>query len=208
VQSSLGSHVGKVLEVTQDFFATLGASFALGHDFSQTGNERDCTSEAIVSGSYWKKLGGGSSLGARTLEINRRTFQITGVLPLSQAIEGSGSLNQPEIFVPTGCDPWQRPEHRDSFSYWAMGRMRPGVSLQQASADLGRIQATLRHDFPDVYSGVMSHPPVLTSWITTLTGTSTPTRTAGHTGCLRPAPADRVRQSCQPAISPQHAAAA
>jgi predicted permease len=173
VQTARGSETGSVLEVSQNFFATLGATFALGSDFPQTGNERDCTSQAIVSGSYWKKLGGGNTLGARTLEINRRAFQITGVLPLSQTIEGSGSLNQPEIFVPTGCDPWQHPEHRDSFGYWALGRLRPGVSLHQASADLARIQATLQHDFPDVYSGVMSHPPVLTPWITTLTGADT-----------------------------------
>src|SRR6202012_4188752 len=89
VQSSRGSRFGDVVEVSQNFFSTLGASFALGQDFPQTGNERDCTSQAIVSGDFWKRLGGGSTLGARTLEINRRTFHITGVLPLSQTIEGT-----------------------------------------------------------------------------------------------------------------------
>ena len=173
VQSSLGSHVGDVVEVSQNFFSTLGASFALGQDFPQTGNERDCTSQAIVSGDFWKRLGGGSTLGARTLEINRRTFQITGVLPLTQAIEGTESLNQPDIFVPTGCDPWQRPASRGDLGYWSIGRLRHGVSISAASADLARVQATLQHDFPADYNGIAGRPPVILPWITKLTGTDT-----------------------------------
>ena len=173
VQSSLGSQVGNVVEVTQNFFATIGASFALGGDLPQTGNERDCTSQAIVSGAFWKRLGGGSSLGARTIEINRRTFQITGVLPLSQTIEGTESLNQPDIFVPTGCAPWSRPTHRGSNGYWAIGRLHSGVSVSEATADLARVHATLRHDFPNDYNGSIGRPPVVTPWITRLTGTQT-----------------------------------
>jgi predicted permease len=173
VQSSLGSQVGDVVEVTQNFFSTLGATFALGSDFPRTGNERDCTGQAIVSASYWKKLGGGSTLGARTLEINRRAFQITGVLPLSQTIEGTQSLNQPDIFVPTGCDPYQRPTERGSNGDWAIGRLRPGISIAEATADLARVQTTLRHDFPNDYIGSIGRPPAVIPWITRLTGTQT-----------------------------------
>jgi predicted permease len=173
VQSSLGSQVGNVVEVTQNFFATLGASFALGGDLPQTGNERDCTSQAVVSGAFWRRLGGGSALGTRSLEINRHTFQITGVLPLAQTIEGTESLNQPDIFIPTGCDPWQHPTHRGSNDYWAIGRLRPGISTSEAAADLARVHATLRHDFPNDYSGSVGRPPVVIPWITKLTGTNT-----------------------------------
>lgn len=173
VQSSLGSQVGNVVEVTQNFLSTLGVSFALGHDFPQTGNEADCTSAVVVSGAFWKRLGGSSSLGARTIEMDRRAYQIIGVLPLSQPIEGSYSLNQPDIFVPTGCDPWQRPNHRGSFDYWVLGRLRPGISIAQATADLARVHATLRRDFPHVYNGAMSRPPAVIPWITQLTGAQT-----------------------------------
>ncbi len=173
VQSSLGSHVGDVVEVTQNFFSTLGASFALGRDLPQTGNERDCTGEVIVSGAFWKRLGGGSLLGGRTLQMDRRTYQIVGVLPLSQTIEGTQSLNQPEIFVPTGCDPWQRPAARGNRSYWVIGRLRDGISISHASADLARVQATLQHDFPLDYGSIAGGPPLITPWTTKLTGAET-----------------------------------
>ncbi|HEY2002879.1 MAG TPA: ABC transporter permease, partial [Acidobacteriaceae bacterium] len=173
VRTTQGTQVGNVVEVSQNFFTTLGTSFALGGDLPQTGNERDCTSQAIVSGGFWKRLGGGPTLGTRTLEINRHTFQITGVLPLSQTIEGTESLNQPAIFVPTGCDPWQHPDHRGSFGYWIIGRLRPGVSISEATADLARVQSTLDHDFPNDYNGLLGRPPVILPWITKLTGTDT-----------------------------------
>ncbi len=173
VRTAQGTQVGNVVEVSQNFFSTLGAAFALGGDLPQSGNERDCTSQAIVSGGFWKRLGGGSTLGNRTLDLNRRTFQITGVLPLSQTIEGTQSLNLPDIFVPTGCDPWQRPTARGNLGYWIVGRLRPGVSIPQATADLARIQRTLEHDFPNYYSGVAGRPPVVLPWITQLTVTST-----------------------------------
>jgi putative ABC transport system permease protein len=173
VRTTQGTQAGDVVEVSQNFFSTLGATFALGGDLPQTGNERDCTSQVVVSGGFWKRLGGGSNLGARTLEINRRTFQITGVLPLSQTIEGTQSLNQPDIFVPTGCDPWQRPTARGDIGYWIIGRLRPGVSISQATADLARVQTTLQHDFPNDYNGIAGRPPVIFPWITKLTGTNT-----------------------------------
>jgi predicted permease len=171
VQSSLGSHVGDVVEVTQNFFSTLGASFALGHDLPQTGNEQDCSGEVVVSGEFWKRLGGRSSLGARTIEMNQRAYQIVGVL--AQPIEGTYSLNHPEIFVPTGCDPWQRPNARGDRGYWAIGRLHPGVSIPLAAADLARVQKTLQHDFPTHYNGIAGGPPVVLPWIMQLTGTQT-----------------------------------
>jgi len=173
VQSSLGSHVGNVVEVSQNFFSTLGASFALGQDLPHTGNERDCTSQVVVSGAFWKRLGGGSSLGSRTLEMNRRTYQITGVLPISQPIEGTYALSQPDIFVPTGCDPYQRPASRGDRGYWAIGRLRPGISIAEASADLARVQNTLQRDYPNDYNGIAGRPPIVVPWIAQLTGTQT-----------------------------------
>src|ERR1700731_2571343 len=59
-KSTDGTAAHRILVVTQGFFSTLGTRFALGTGWSITGNEQDCSSQAIVSGGYWKRLGGGS----------------------------------------------------------------------------------------------------------------------------------------------------
>jgi hypothetical protein len=48
-----GAH--RFLIVSQGFFSTLGTRFALGSSWPITGNEQDCSSQAIVSGGYWKR---------------------------------------------------------------------------------------------------------------------------------------------------------
>src|ERR1700735_3867780 len=68
-----------ILIVSQGFFSTLGTRFALGTSWPITGNEQDCSSQAVVSGGYWKRLGGGSALGDRTLNLDGKDFQISGV---------------------------------------------------------------------------------------------------------------------------------
>lgn len=171
VRTPLGSG-GDVLEVSQNFFSTLGVVFAAGRDFPQTGNEQDCTRQAVISGGLWKRLGGGDDLSRGTLEIDHHTFQIGGVLPVSQTIEGSYELDQPDIFVPLGCDSRANVHSRGDADFSALARLRPGISISAATVDLARVSATLRHDFPQYYGGVLGQPPVIEPWITKLTGTA------------------------------------
>jgi predicted permease len=141
----------RILVVTQGFFSTLGTRFALGTNWPITGNEQDCSSQAIVSGGYWRRLGGGRVLGDKKLNLDGRDFQIAGVLPLEQTIEGSYGLNQPEAFVQIGCDSLERPNSRGDMSFQLIGRLRSGVTIGQANADLARVDRTLQRDYPNDY---------------------------------------------------------
>jgi predicted permease len=171
VRSAKGNETGLVIEVTQGFLSTLNASFFLGQDFLHTGNERDCTAQVIVSGVYWNRLGGGTNLGGRTLEIDRRTYQIAGVLSLGQPIEGPAPLDNPDILIPAGCDPSNRPDHRGSSSYEAIARLRPGVTIEQARAEIDTVQKSLRKDFPNYYP--VNYEPVIQPWKDLVAGEDT-----------------------------------
>jgi predicted permease len=167
---------GRILAVSQGFFPTLGTRFALGTSWPITGNEQDCLSQAAVSGGYWKRLSGGGVLGNRMLNLDGRDFQITGVLPLEQTIEGSYALNQPEVFVQIGCDSEHRPNSRGDRSFELIGRLRPGVTVGQANADLARVEQTLQKDFPNAYidyAAALKKPPVVFPYIELLVGTET-----------------------------------
>jgi hypothetical protein len=140
-----------VLAVTQGFFSTLRARFALGTTWPITGDEQDCSAQVIISGGYWKQLGGGSSLGKRTLNLDGRDYDISGVLPAEQAIEGSYALDHPDVFVPVGCDTEERPKERGDASFKLIGRLQPDVTIKEAAADLERVDKTLRQDYPNDY---------------------------------------------------------
>jgi len=166
----------RILIVSQGFFATLGTRFALGTSWPITGNEEDCSSQAVVSGGFWKRLGGGRLLGNRMLNLEGRDFQISGVLPLEQTIEGSYTLNQPEVFVQIGCDKEERPTSRGDMNFELIGRLRPGVTVGQANADLARVDQTLQKDYPNDYGAdraAFRKPPLVFPYIELLVGRET-----------------------------------
>ena len=175
-QKTMGAPAAhRILVVSQEFFSTLGARFALGASWPITGNEEDCPPQAVVSGGYSKRLGGGNALG-RMLNLDGRDFAISGVLPMEQAIEGSYNLNQPEVFLPIGCDRQERPKSRGDKSFEVIGRLRQGVTIGQANADLARVDDTLQKDYPNDYGSekaTFRKPPLVFPYIELLVGTET-----------------------------------
>lgn len=151
VESSAGAGPSETELVSQNFLNMLGIGLALGRDFAQTGQERDCFGEAIVSDAYWRRMGGGRSLVGRTLRLDGRTYAITGVLPASAALEEFDALDEPSILTPIGCDPQKSPDNRGDGAFRAIARLRPGVSIGAARAELATIQGSLTHDYPNDY---------------------------------------------------------
>jgi hypothetical protein len=90
IESSAGVGHAEALLVSKNFLGTLGAGLALGQDFTQTGNEADCLDQAIVTDTYWHRMGGGNSLAGRTLQLDHKTYAIIGVLA---PIETGGNLD-------------------------------------------------------------------------------------------------------------------
>jgi predicted permease len=174
VRTPLGSG-GRVIEVSQNFLSTLGTSVEVGQDFVQTGNERDCLQQVVLSGRLWKQFGGGADLGGRRIELDHRTFRVAGVLPVVQTIEGPYALNHPDIFVPIGCDPNVRVAERGETDFQVLGRLRKGISIGAATADIAHAAAALQKDYPHMYggTGIYGHPPKLLPWLTVVTGTDT-----------------------------------
>ena len=160
IESSAGAGRANAILVSQNFLSTLGASLALGHNFRQTGHVPDCFNEAIVSGAYWRRMGGGTSLAGRTLRLDHQTYAIIGVLAASSAFEGANELDEPSILTPIGCDPAIQAENRGSSSFRAIGRLQPGVSLREATAEIAATQTQLARDYPKHYPSGLS--PILT----------------------------------------------
>lgn len=165
-----------ILAVSQGFLPTLGTKFALGSNWAITGNEQDCASQVIVSGAYWKQLGGGSTLEKKILNLDGRDYEIAGVLRPDQPIEGSYSLNHPEVFVQVGCDSEVHPNKRGDSDFGLIGRLRPGVTPAQAGADLARVTQALQKDYPNYYGAdkaAFRKPPLVFPYIELVVGTET-----------------------------------
>ena len=168
IESTAGVGHADAMLVSKNFLSTLGANLALGHDFTQTGNEADCLDQAIVTSAYWRRMGGGQSLTGRTLQLDHKTYSVIGVLA---PIETGGNLDGSKVLTPLSCDQAKTATDRGESSFQGIGRLRPGVPLAEAAAELTTAQGQIRHDYPNLYPA--AYTPVLMPFADHEAGTGT-----------------------------------
>ena len=140
--------VVRISSVTADFLTVLGTTPVLGRSFlpeeDQPGGN---TRVAVLSyGAWQKRLGGDPGVIGRTLTLNDNVFTIVGVLPESFSW-GASSL---ELLVPLAPDPKRsRGDHR----LLVIGKLKEGVSREQAFSDMNTIAAQLAEQYPESNKG-------------------------------------------------------
>jgi predicted permease len=128
--------------VTGNYFSVLGVNPLHGRLFTAE-DERQRAAVAVISYGFWQRRFGGESaaIGA-TVTLNQKPFSIIAVAP--PRFSGLTLGVSPDIWLPlrlldqldVGPRPWDKP-----FNVWlvVMGRLKPGVTIDQAKADLDSI---------------------------------------------------------------------
>ena len=142
--------------VSPAFFATLGSGVAMGRTFSAAEDRPGGDPAIILSHGLWqRRYRGNSAVLGRSVVYNGQPHTIVGVLPAGFDYYGSTNANN-DIFVAIGQQA-DRPymQKRDSRpGLAAIGRMKPGVTLAQASADLARVASSLAAEYPSTNTNV------------------------------------------------------
>ena len=129
--------------VSKEFFPMLEVKPFLGRTFlpeeDQLGRER----EVVVSYDYWKNhLGGDRSVIGRDLTLNEQNYTVVGVMPQSFQFPSWAQMWRPMAFTP--AERAVRGEHH----YLAIGRLKAGVTVEQAQEDLSAISQRLADQYP------------------------------------------------------------
>jgi putative ABC transport system permease protein len=135
--------------VSLDFFRVLGVMPARGRSFLPEEEQPGGRDVAMVSDSFWHShFGGDESLPGRVLTIDGKDLTVVGILPKSFSFPLQ--TPEPEIWMPR-IDEYAslRPEQiRSGATYLGViGRLRPGVTLLAAQAELKTIDARYRAQF-------------------------------------------------------------
>jgi len=131
------------LDVTDRTLSILGAEPILGRSFTRADDTAGSRETAIISYGYWKqKFGGAPGVIGRTFVADGKQRQIIGVLPQNFHFPERPNV---AIFVPLQFD--RNKVHLGNFSYPAIARLKPGVSIEQATADVARMLPIVLHSF-------------------------------------------------------------
>jgi predicted permease len=132
------------LDVTDGTLPLLGVTPALGRLFRRQDDTASAPQTVLLSYSYWQqKFGGASSVIGRSITMDGTARQIIGVLP-----RGFQFLHYPDaaLIVPFQ---WDRSKTKlGNFSHEALARLKPGVTMEQASADMARLLPITMRSFP------------------------------------------------------------
>ena len=140
--------------LTSDFLNVIGVKPLLGRTFTPGEDAIGATPTVIISEGLWRrKLNSSPEAIGQSLDLTGRSYTIIGVLPAS--FDFSGGFRGVDLYVPAGQ--WENPflSRRDAgLGFHGVGRLKPGVGIEQARADLARISSALTAAYPDTNTGI------------------------------------------------------
>ena len=142
-------------DVTPPIFPLLGAKPLAGRTLLPEDGKRGAAPVAVVSENLWRsRFGSDPALIGRTINLDMRPFTVIGILPASFHYPDGGPRQ--DVWIPIAQDPLFGPRlfQPGSRALSGVGRLKPGVSLAQAQAEMSTMGARLAKEFPEEDSGL------------------------------------------------------
>jgi len=141
--------------VSREFFRTLGIALAAGRAFSAEEDRPDGDRAMILSDSLWRRrFGADPGAVGRPVRYNGEPYTIVGVLPPDFDFYGTGNVNN-DVFVPIGllsAAPYM--QKRENHLVSVIGRVKPGVTVAEATNELTAIADALATEHASTNAGV------------------------------------------------------
>lgn len=131
--------------VSQNFFETLGVRPSLGRDFAPGEDKLNGPNLVILSYSAWdRRFNARRDIVGQPIQLSGAQYTVVGVLPRSFSFAPGGSA---EFWVPINKLSAHE-NFRNFYNFFGLGRLRDGVTLQAAQAEMRAISKRLQHQFP------------------------------------------------------------
>src|SRR5262252_5530787 len=139
----------EAMRTSPRFFAVLGVGAALGRTLTADEERFGGPPAVVISDAFWRaRFNGDPTIVGRRVILSGTSRTIVGVMPTAFRYPTATT----EAWIPAQMPAGLLRERRARF-FTAVGRLKPGVSIDQAQADLAAVQARLGERFPDTDRG-------------------------------------------------------
>jgi len=129
-----------------ELFPVLGVRPLLGRVFTAEEEVQGRDAVVVIGYGLWaRQFGLRPDAVGSTLQLNGRSYTILGVMPRDFAYPS----RETELWMPLALSPEDRTS-RNGFWLWAVGRLKPGVPLERAQADMAEINRRMQEQFPSL----------------------------------------------------------
>ena len=141
--------------VTSDFLPILDVHPVIGRLFVPADDQVGAAPVALISAAFWnRKFGGAPDALGKVLDLDGRGFTIVGVIPATFDLT-LGAFEPSEVYAPVVQ--WKNNllfDRGAGLGFHGIGRLKPGVTVQQATADFNAITSALAATYPEVNKDV------------------------------------------------------
>jgi putative ABC transport system permease protein len=143
--------------VSPELFTVLGIMPAIGHAFTQEDDATDAR-VAVLSDALWRRaFARDPAIVGRTIALDRQPYTVVGVMPerFVFPIRGAAMNGDPAaVYVPIAFTPVERNAFGSMYNNSTVARLKPGVTLEQARADLAVASKVLAPQYPAALRGL------------------------------------------------------
>jgi putative ABC transport system permease protein len=138
--------------VSASLFPMLGVSPQLGRWFTTEEDQAGASPAVIISHRLWqRRFGGDPNIVGKPLTLSGRSVTVVGIMPAGFRIDSEAE----ELWVPIAFTQEEQ-QNRSAHYLYVMARLKPGVTLSQAQAEMSTIAARLQQQYPQTNTNVGS----------------------------------------------------
>ena len=135
--------------VTAGYFKVMGATPQLGRDFTVADDQPGAAPVTIISHSFWQqRFGGDPNIIGKSVTLDDKGYTIIGVMPESFVHQGP-----PPLWLLMGPMNWQTHTRDVRIAGSVIARLKPGVTIEQARAEINRVAQQLFQENPVANAG-------------------------------------------------------
>ena len=145
--------------VSSTFFPILGVKMVAGRSFLPEEDRLGAAPVVLISAGLWhRKFGSDPGIVGKTITMNGIGYDVIGIVPGDFRLEASNFDSIKDVFIPIEQN--KDPMFRDRTVHpgtRAIGRLKPGVTLSAAKADMNQVARNLAATYPDADKGAGIH---------------------------------------------------
>src|SRR5256714_7618158 len=155
--------------VSANFFDMLGIKALYGRTFLPSDDEKGADAVLVLSYKYWKQqYKGDPNIVGRVFRMNNKPHTVVGVLPPIPQYPSESDVYMPTVACPTRSSD-RFIANRTFRMMNVFGKLKAGVTVEQARAELAGLASNLQRTYPDAYPqnrGLSANPPPLQEKLT------------------------------------------
>ena len=144
------------IRISSSLLPMFGARASLGRLLvSEEDTPGRAPAALLMNGMWARRYGSDPRIVGQSITLNGASYQVVGILPQSftlplEVLPTLGSTEPPEILLPLPL-PLSAASNRDHEDYNILGKLKRGVTIRQAQAEMDALTARLRREHPDIY---------------------------------------------------------